>query len=133
MDSAFLAWRDCRPADQRTLSRAREKELLPVPYYHVIFTLPHELRAFARLHQKELYGLLIKAAAHSIVKLAADPHYLGGLVGVMAVSRALSGDRRRSIVGWTGVDACQRRLSGSCQGFIEIVSRHLPRQSSQAI
>jgi len=51
----------------------------------VIFTLPHELRAFARLHQQEVYGLLIKSAAHSIVKLAADPHYVGGRVGVMAV------------------------------------------------
>jgi hypothetical protein len=58
---------------------------LPVPYYHVIFTLPHELRAFARLHQKEVYGLLIKSAAGSIVKLTADPHYVGGRVGVMAV------------------------------------------------
>ena len=48
-------------------------------------TLPHELRAFARLHQKEVYGLLIKCAADSILKLAADPHYVGGLVGVMAV------------------------------------------------
>jgi hypothetical protein len=51
----------------------------------VIFTLPHELRAFARLHQRELYGLLIKSAAGSIITLAADPHYVGGRVGVMAV------------------------------------------------
>jgi hypothetical protein len=51
----------------------------------VIFTLPHELRAFARLHQKEVYDLLIKCAARSIIKLTADPHYVGGRVGVMAV------------------------------------------------
>jgi hypothetical protein len=51
----------------------------------VIFTLPHELRAFARRHQKEVYDLLIKSAAGSIIKLAADPHYVGGRVGVMAV------------------------------------------------
>jgi hypothetical protein len=51
----------------------------------VIFTLPHELGGFARLHQKEVYGLLIKSAARSIIKLAADPRYVGGLVGVMAV------------------------------------------------
>jgi hypothetical protein len=38
-----------------------------------------------RLHQKEVYGLLIKSAARSIIKLAADPRYVGGLVGVMAV------------------------------------------------
>jgi hypothetical protein len=38
-----------------------------------------------RLYQKDLYGLLIKTAADSIIKLAADPHYVGGQVGVMAV------------------------------------------------
>jgi hypothetical protein len=47
--------------------------------------LPHELRAFARLHQQEVYGLFIKSAADSVIKLAADPHYVGGQVGVMAV------------------------------------------------
>ncbi len=75
----------CHKSETDTWLQVRHKELLPVPYYHVIFTLPHELRAFARLHQKEVYGLLIKSAAGSIVKLAADPHYVGGRVGVMAV------------------------------------------------
>ena len=75
----------CHKNETDAWLRAREEELLPVPYYHVIFTLPHELRAFARLHQKEVYGLLIKSAAGSIVKLTADPHYVGGRVGVMAV------------------------------------------------
>jgi hypothetical protein len=58
---------------------------VPVPYYHVIFTLPHEPRRFRRLYQREVYGLLIKSAADSIIKLAADPHYVGSRVGVMAV------------------------------------------------
>ncbi|MHC4677327.1 MAG: IS91 family transposase [Planctomycetota bacterium] len=75
----------CHKNETEAWLRAREKELLPVPYYHVIFTLPHELRAFARLHQKEVYDLLIKCAARSIIKLTADPHYVGGRVGVMAV------------------------------------------------
>jgi hypothetical protein len=51
----------------------------------VIITLPHELRAFVRRHQQEAYGLLIKSAADSILKLTADPRYVGGQVGVMAV------------------------------------------------
>jgi hypothetical protein len=75
----------CHKSDTRAWLQAREKELLPVPYYHVIFTLPHELRAFARRNQQKVYGLLIKCAADSILKLTADPHYVGGLVGVMAV------------------------------------------------
>ena len=44
-----------------------------------------KLRGFTRLHQQDLYGLLIKSAADSIIKLAADLRYLGGRVGVMAV------------------------------------------------
>jgi len=59
--------------------------MLTVPYYHVIFTLPHELRAFARRNQQKVYGLFIKSAAHSIIKLAADSRYVGGRVGMMAV------------------------------------------------
>jgi len=75
----------CHKSDTQAWLQGRQKELLPVPYYHVIFTLPHELRRFTRLHQQDLYGLLIKSAADSIIKLAADPHYVGGRVGVMAV------------------------------------------------
>jgi len=75
----------CHKSDTQAWLQARQNELLPVPYYHVILTLPHELRAFVRLHQQDLYGLLIKSAADSVIKLAADPHYVGGQVGVMAV------------------------------------------------
>ncbi len=75
----------CHKTDIEAWLQAREKELLPVPYFHVIFTLPHELSGFTRLHQKEVYGLLIKTAADSLIKLAADPRYVGGRIGVMAV------------------------------------------------
>ena len=75
----------CHKNETEAWLQAREKELLPVPYYHVILTLPHELLAFVRRHQKDIYGLLIQSAADSIVTLASDPHYVGGRVGVMAV------------------------------------------------
>ena len=75
----------CYKSDTQAWLQGRQKELLPVPYYHVIFTLPHELRGFTRLHQQDVYGLLIKSAADSIIKLAADPRYVGCRVGVMAV------------------------------------------------
>jgi hypothetical protein len=75
----------CHKSDIQTWLHGRQRELLPVPYYHVIFTLPHELRAFVRQNQQKAYGLLIKSAAYSILKLAADPRYAGGRIGVMAV------------------------------------------------
>ena len=75
----------CHAQDTEAWLAARRKELLPVPYFHVVFTLPQELRHLVRSHQKVLYGLLMKAAADSLIKLAIDPHYVGGLVGILAV------------------------------------------------
>jgi hypothetical protein len=75
----------CHAQDTEQWLTARRKELLPVPYFHVVFTLPEELRPLVRSHQKVLYGLLMKSAAESLIKLARDPHYVGGLVGLLAV------------------------------------------------
>jgi hypothetical protein len=63
----------------------RRQELLPVGYFHLVFTLPQELRPVAQLHQRECYDLLMKAAATALIKLAADPRYVGGQVGVLAL------------------------------------------------
>lgn len=63
----------------------RRQELLPIPYFHVVFTVPDELHACLRSGQTERYSLLIQAAARATIQLAADPHYVGGLVGVLSV------------------------------------------------
>jgi hypothetical protein len=63
----------------------RQAELLPVPYFHLVFTLPAPLRPIA-FHNKELvYGLLFKAAAESLRLIAADPQHLGAQFGAIAV------------------------------------------------
>jgi len=63
----------------------RRQELLPVTYFHLVFTVPQELHACLRRRQTELYSVLMQAAAQALIKLAADPHYVGGLVGVLSV------------------------------------------------
>jgi len=75
----------CHGEDTEAWLENRRKELLPVEYFHVVFTLPKELRNPVRSHPEILYGILMKAAAKSLIKLAADPHYVGGLIGVLAV------------------------------------------------
>ena len=75
----------CHGDDIEAWLEHRRKELLPVEYFHVVFTLPEELRKHVRSHQKILYGFIMKAAAKSLIKLAADPHYVGGLIGVLAI------------------------------------------------
>ena len=69
---------------ERWLQRQRG-HLLPCPYFLVTFTLPSELRPLARSHPKKIYGLLMKAAADALQKLANDPRYLGARIGALAV------------------------------------------------
>lgn len=75
----------CHGDDTAEWLEQRRKELLDVEYYHVVFTLPQEMKRIVRFHQKKLYAVLMKSAAQSLIKLAADPHYVGGLIGVMCV------------------------------------------------
>lgn len=65
---------------------ARQQDLLlPVPYFHVVFTLPAELREVVRAHQKKLIAVLFRAAFESLSRLCADEHHLGGEIGALAV------------------------------------------------
>ena len=75
----------CHGASTEAWLSARETELLPVPYFHVVFTLPAELRALVRSHQRVLLGVLMRTAAETLQALAADPHYVGGTLGILAV------------------------------------------------
>lgn len=61
----------------------RESELLPIPYFHVVFTLPKEIHELVRANQKKLLDSLIKAAAYSLLKLSKDPKYLGAKPAIM--------------------------------------------------
>ena len=64
---------------------ARKKELLPAPYFHVVFTLPSQLRLPARYNQRVIYGLLFKAASETLLTLGRDPKHIGGDIGLIAV------------------------------------------------
>ena len=71
-------------ARQRWLEK-RSAELLPVPYYHVVFTLPHVLAPLALQNKGLIYGLLFRSAAQTLLQIAADPKHLGANIGFMAV------------------------------------------------
>jgi hypothetical protein len=64
---------------------AREADLLPVPYFHVVFTLPAEIGAIAYQNKTKVYGLLFKAAADTLTTIAADPKHLGADIGFISV------------------------------------------------
>ncbi len=63
----------------------REKELLPVKYVHVVFTIPHELGWLALQNKKTVYDLLFRASAATLLEIAADPKHLGAEIGFLGV------------------------------------------------
>jgi hypothetical protein len=65
--------------------QVQQEILLPVPYFFLTFTLPAELRTLVRANQKALYALLFQASAEAAQKLAHDPRYIGGQIGLVGV------------------------------------------------
>jgi Putative transposase/Transposase zinc-binding domain len=88
-----IAYNSCRnrhcPKCQATAAaqwmEAREAELLPVEYYHVVFTLPAVLGPIALQNRREVYNILFRAAAETLQQIAADPKHLGAEIGFLAV------------------------------------------------
>ena len=64
---------------------ARSAELLPVPYFHIVFTLPHELSALVLQNKRLLYDLLFRTSSASLLELARDPKHLGADIGFLGV------------------------------------------------
>ena len=75
----------CQGAAAREWMEAREAELLPVTYFHVVYTLPAQLRDIAYQNKPVIYDLLMKASADTTLKIAADPRHLGAKIGITAV------------------------------------------------
>ena len=88
-----IAYNSCRnrhcPRCQRAAARAwlaaREADLLPVGYIHVVFTLPAEVADIALQNKAAVYGLLFQAASETMTTIAADPRHLGARIGITAV------------------------------------------------
>lgn len=80
--------RHCPKCQSRAAQRwldARKADLLPVPYYHVVFTLPAAISAIAYTNKEAMYGLLFDITAETLRTIAADPQHLGAQVGMTLV------------------------------------------------
>ena len=75
----------CQGAAAKDWLTARQADLLPVPYYHVVFTLPAPIADIAYQNKAVVYDLLFKTAAETLVTIAADPRHLGTRIGLTAV------------------------------------------------
>ena len=75
----------CQGAQAREWMEAREAELLAVPYFHIVFTLPGRIAAIAYQNKAVIYDLLFKASAETMLTIAADPKHLGARIGFTSV------------------------------------------------
>jgi hypothetical protein len=89
----LIAYNSCRnrhcPKCQGAAAQAwlaeREAELLPVPYFHVVFTLPSAIADIAYQNKAVIYDLLFRASAETVLAIAADPKHLGARIGITSV------------------------------------------------
>jgi len=75
----------CQGPAARDWMTARAEDLLPVEYFHVVFTLPAEIARIAYWNKRSVYGLLFRASAQTVAAIAADPKRLGARVGMTSV------------------------------------------------
>jgi len=75
----------CQGAAARGWLAEREAELLPTPYYHLVFTLPAAIGDIAYQNKAVIYDLMFKASAETMITIAADPEHLGARIGVTSV------------------------------------------------
>jgi hypothetical protein len=75
----------CQGAAAKEWLAEREAELLPVPYFHVVFSLPARIADIAYQNKAVIYGLLFKLSAETLITIAADPEHLGARVGILSV------------------------------------------------
>ena len=88
--TAINSCRDRHCPKCQSLARAqwiedRQSELLDVPYFHVVFTVPQEIAAIAYQNKRVVYNILFRSTAETLTTIAADPKHLGAQIGFFAV------------------------------------------------
>lgn len=87
----------CQTRAKEAWLAARRRELLPVPYFHLVFTLPHALNALATAHPRRLYETLFAAASATLIEFAASTRHLGGEAAFTLVLHTWRQDLRRHV------------------------------------
>ncbi len=75
----------CQALKRKAWVSSRINEALPVPYFHVVFTIPHDLNRIAERNKREFYSIMFKAVSETLLKLGKDKRHLGGQIGFLSV------------------------------------------------
>ncbi len=121
----------CQAQKQAAWLEAQCANVLEVPYYHIVFTLPQELGPLALQNKRVLYGLLFRAAAETLSTIARDPKHLGAKIGFTAVlhtwgQRLLHHPHLHCVVPAGGLSADERCWIGAREHFflpVRVLSR----------
>jgi hypothetical protein len=75
----------CQGLAKESWLEDRKKDLMPIKYFHVVFTIPSELNDLSLRNQKSLYSILFRAASETLMEVSKDPKFLGANVGFMSI------------------------------------------------
>jgi hypothetical protein len=75
----------CQTLRKEKWIEARREDLLPIEYFHVVFTLPSELHPLVSMNRKAIYDLLFRSVSETLTKLANDPKHLGADIGSISI------------------------------------------------
>ncbi len=84
----------CHTDQEAQWIEAQRALLLPAPYFHTVLTVPNALHPLCRSHPHVVYGILMREGAAALTALAADPRFVGGRIGVLAVLHTWTSDQR---------------------------------------
>lgn len=107
----------------------REANLLPIGYFHVVFTLPVEVAVVAFQNKALVYDLLFRAASETVLRIAADPKHLGARIGITAVLHTWGSAMTHHLLSGR---ACLHAREGPC-AHDRAGRRHLPRRNALGI
>ena len=121
----------CQGKTSKDWMQARMEDLLPVEYFHVVFTLPAEIAQIAYQNKAAVYGLLFQASAQTLLTIAADPKHLGARIGMTSVlhtwgSAMMHHPHVHVVVPGGGVSLDGKRWIGCRQRFflpVKVLSR----------
>src|SRR5207253_544878 len=122
----------CQGAAAEDWLAAREADLLPVGYFHVVFTLPVGIAPIAYQNKAVVYDLLFRTAAETLLTIAADPKHLGARIGATAVlhswgsTRSYDCPRWRHIARRHALGALRAQLPAARAGALSPVPAALP-------
>jgi hypothetical protein len=131
----------CQSAAKERWIEQRKTELLPIPYFHAVFTVPPAIADIALRNKKTLFGILFRASAETLLRIAADPKHLGANIGFFSIlhtwgQNLLFHPHVHCVVTGGGVSGCGKRWVRSRPRFlvsVRVLSRLFRRLFLEAL